>query len=1007
MTRLHVLFIYCGCFSVFLSPQTIYAQERCGMVAYEEIRHTKTSRFETDSQFEQWIERKINENRIRTFGVNRIQTSTYTIPVVVHIIHNGEPVGTGTNISDVQILSQIQVINDDFKRLNVDRTNTPAEFQAVAGSLDIQFVLAKQDPEGIVTNGITRTLGTKTSWSLCDNSEFKALNYWPAENYLNLWVLNFTGYIGYAQLPVSNLPGLEGSSADRLTDGVVVNYKDFGSTDGGFFVLDPQYNKGRTATHEIGHIFGLRHIWGDGNCATDYVDDTPPQSGQTSGCPSNPQPSCDAIQIHKMFQNYMDYSNDVCMNIFTLGQDARMEVVLQNSPRRLSLLTSPGATDPVLFANDLGIRRIITPAAAECSSPVTPQIEVRNYGTNPITSAQAQLSLNGSVIETKNFSSLNLNTGQLTTLSFNALSFTPTSSQQVSFQITLTNGATDGKSSNNAASVQVTVPITVSIPFVEPFNSLPTGWSVVNPDNDITWANVIAPDNNPTNRAMYMPYSSYDNLGTTDWLVTPSFNVSTPLSTQLRFDVAYVFNPSSCNNGDGLKVYALPGCNSDLSQGILLYSKSGSALATASQNFPFVPNSDAQWRKSEVVSLSTLTGVTRWQLAFVATNGKGNNLYIDNVVINDQVVNDIGLTGIESPGLVHCQTNPGIQFKVKNFSTANIISFQAQRSVNGGNPVSQTFSSSLAVGEEKIFALNAVTLLTGLNQIELTITLPNGLPDTSPGNNILTFNSNVDQFADASPLRQNFDNPLQVPWLIATPLNAKAWELATTNQNQSIVYKAYTNTTLSEESWFVSPVLDLSRYAIQTLFFDLSYAQKVPAEDRLRVLASKDCGLTYKTVLFDQPGSVFSIAPSNSSWSPVSSADWKRQYIGLDSVVGKQNIRLAFIATNAHGNNMYVDNIEIFAGTDSNPPMTSVPYQLYYSTHNSQSDLALTFNLAEKKDVRLQIFSVIGQVVADNLLPDTLNQTYYFDLSIQATGIYLFRLQIDNQVSTTKVYIGH
>jgi len=786
---------------------------------------------------------------------------------------------------------------------------------------------------------------------------------------------------------------------------VIVNYREFGSVADGSFNLDNRYNKGRTATHEIGHIFGLRHIWGDGSCATDYVNDTPFQLNQTTNCPVHPQPSCEVPHPNKMFQNYLDYSYDDCMNIFTQGQVARMIIVLQNSPRRASLTISPGATTPLLVADDLGIRRIVTPSSGECNSPAVPQIEVRNYGTNTIASAQLEIRLNGSLQESKSFSSLNLSPDQLTTLSFN--SFVPTSGVVVSFQVTQTNGITDGKTSNNAASVQLTVPGNIALPFTEPFNSLPAGWTITNPDGDMTWINVTAPDGSPANKAMSMNLDAYtNNIGTTDRLSTPSFTLASPLSSQLRFDVAYSQVPGFSD--DKLKVYALPGCNPDLSQGILLYEKSGAALSTAPYVNAFVPNSASQWRKSEVISLNALTGSSKWQLALISTNGNGNNLYVDNVQVNNQVLNDIAITGITSPGLVHCQSSAAIKFTVKNFSTTAITSFQTQRSVNSGTAVSQTFSNfSMAVGEERIFTLNAISLQNGKNQIALSIDLPNGLPDTSPTNNSLTFNSYVDNTKDASPLRQNFDESLQIPWIIASPPNALSWEGIQTNKKQSVVYHAYSNTSLSDQSWLVSPVLDLTRYDQQSLFFDLSYAVNGTREDRLKVLASTDCGVTYDINLFDRSGTEFSSGTSTLPWVPATDNDWKRQYIQLDTVSGKSNVRLALVINNGNGNNLYVDNIEIFAGSDSNPPMTTVPYQLYYSTHNTQSDIALTFNLVKKEDVRLQIFSAMGQLVTDNILPETLNQTYYFDLSLQATGIYLFRLQIENQVRTTKVYIGH
>src|SRR6267142_1822468 len=353
------------------------AQERCGTVNYEKLRKQLHPNLESTDQFEQWMKAKLGQLKLRRQGADRTQSTGHTIPVVVHVIHNGEANETGLNISDAQISSQIDVINIDYPRLNADTTNTPAEFKSAAGSIDVHFVLAKQDPEGLPTTGIVRVQGTKTGWTLADNATFKALSYWPAENYLNIWVLKFvdpSGIIGYAQLPVSSLPGLENGSDDRLTDGIAIDYRAFGS--GNFPSLFSQFNKGRTATHEIGHILGLRHIWGDVNSCTgtDYVDDTPPQDASTNGCPLQPQAPCKVnnIPVDKMFQNYMDYTDDPCMNIFTKDQINRMVTVLGNSPRRASLLVSPGATDPVSVANDLGVRRIVAPTKTACPTTTAP-----------------------------------------------------------------------------------------------------------------------------------------------------------------------------------------------------------------------------------------------------------------------------------------------------------------------------------------------------------------------------------------------------------------------------------------------------------------------------------------------------------------------------------------------------------------------------------------------------------------------------------------------------------
>jgi len=325
-----------------------YGQERCGTVPYTQWMRQTGALTESDAQFEQWLNEKI-QHRKREQKEKRLQATAHKIQVVVHIIHRGESIGVGTNLSDTQVISQLQVLNKDFKRQNDDAVNTPAEFQSVAGASDIEFVLAQTDPNGMPTSGINRVVGFKPDFTIEDDEALKAQSYWPAENYLNIWVCYLTDRFGYTQFPVSTLPGLDNSSKNRLTDGVVISFEVFGSSDYGNFLLHPFYNRGRTTTHEVGHFFGLRHLWGDvTNCkGDDYVDDTPPQSLLTLGCPSHPQKECPADDPNnKMFQNFLDYTDDECMNLFTQGQVDRMLTVLENSPRRASLLLPLSAEQP-------------------------------------------------------------------------------------------------------------------------------------------------------------------------------------------------------------------------------------------------------------------------------------------------------------------------------------------------------------------------------------------------------------------------------------------------------------------------------------------------------------------------------------------------------------------------------------------------------------------------------------------------------------------------------------
>ncbi|QJX46347.1 T9SS type A sorting domain-containing protein [Hymenobacter taeanensis] len=259
-------------------------------------------------------------------------TATLTIPVVVHVLYNT----TAQNISDAQIQSQIDVLNEDFNKLNSDVSKTPAAFAGLAANAGIQFTLAKRSPSGTATTGIERKQTSTTSWGTDDRMKSTTtggLNAWPAGQYLNLWVCNLSGgVLGYAQFP--------GGAAS--TDGVVILSSAFGR--GGS--SSAPFNLGRTATHEVGHWLNLRHIWGDASCGNDLVSDTPTQQTSNYGCPSFPHVTCSNGSNGDMFMNYMDYVDDACMYMFSNGQSSRMNALFASGGARASLLTSAGGTAP-------------------------------------------------------------------------------------------------------------------------------------------------------------------------------------------------------------------------------------------------------------------------------------------------------------------------------------------------------------------------------------------------------------------------------------------------------------------------------------------------------------------------------------------------------------------------------------------------------------------------------------------------------------------------------------
>lgn len=252
------------------------------------------------------------------------------IPVVVHVVYNT----AAENISDEQIKSQIAALNRDYRRRNSDSVNTPERFKPFAADAAIEFVLASADPLGKPTTGIVRTKTSVKSWSLDDKikkGQTGGADSWDSKSYLNIWVGNMAQVLGYASLP----------GADAVVDGVVINFSAFGTIG-----TAAPYNMGRTAVHEVGHWLGLKHIWGDAACGDDGVDDTPKQGTFTTGSPSGFRSSCSNAPLGDMYMNFMDFTNDAAMNLFTYGQKAKMRSLFNPGGARSSLLQSKGLSLP-------------------------------------------------------------------------------------------------------------------------------------------------------------------------------------------------------------------------------------------------------------------------------------------------------------------------------------------------------------------------------------------------------------------------------------------------------------------------------------------------------------------------------------------------------------------------------------------------------------------------------------------------------------------------------------
>jgi hypothetical protein len=330
-----------------------------------------------------------------------------TIPVVVHVVYKT----ASQNISDDQVRSQIDVLNEDYRKINVDTNNTPEIYKPLAGDAMIEFCLAAVDPNGDTTSGITRTATTKVNFSLGDSIKSAALggaDPWPADQYLNIWVCNLSdNVLGYATLPTND-------PVPPANDGVVVFYKAFGREG----ILSSTYNLGRTCTHEVGHWLGLTHIWGDdgGSCSgSDNIADTPNQADANFGCPAFPHITCS--NQGDMSMNYMDYTDDACMNLFTLDQCTKMNAVLNSS--RESLKSSPAGCQGVKFSLDASISKIIYPLDTVNALSFQPQVQVTNRGLINLDNVQIYYQVDGQDPAIFEFQgSLVTNASQVITLPF-------------------------------------------------------------------------------------------------------------------------------------------------------------------------------------------------------------------------------------------------------------------------------------------------------------------------------------------------------------------------------------------------------------------------------------------------------------------------------------------------------------------------------------------------------------------------------------------------------------
>jgi PKD repeat protein len=526
-------------------------------------------------------------------GAERVD---YTIPVVFHIIHNNGP----ENISDEQVFDAVRVLNEDFNRENLDWQNVEPAFLDLVADIGITFVLAKKDPNGNCTKGITRTVSPLTNQG---DQEMKELIQWPRNKYLNIWVAaSADGAAGYTYRPgaVANWPE---------ADGIVLLHNYTGA------IGTSSPSRSRTLTHEVGHWINLKHTWGDSNepglqenCDDDdSVTDTPNTIGWTNCTLSGA--SCGSAQDN--VENYMEYS--YCSKMFTLGQKTRMLAAVnagtaqRNQLVSASNLTATGVNDaPILCAAEF-----VSNATIICAGSSVNYSDVSFYGVTSRT-----WDFPGGTPSTS--------TEEDPVVVYN---------EPGTYSVTLnvSDGSANLSTTQNAVITVIANP-GAAVPAVEGFETISAlngpEWYVNNPTGGNTFAITSTAAYTGAKSARLL--NSTAMAGTTDELLSQTFDMSASTDIILTFRYAYAKRNSTSD--DVLTVSVSNNCGESWSiRKIMRGSTNLTTGGVVTGNF--IPNS-SQWGYAEVTNISSTSAVSDFRFKFTFESDGGNNLYIDDININ-------------------------------------------------------------------------------------------------------------------------------------------------------------------------------------------------------------------------------------------------------------------------------------------------------------------------------------------------------------------------------------
>jgi hypothetical protein len=974
------------------------------------------------------------------------------IPVVVHIV-----LPNPASVTDAQVQQQVDKLNLDFSGLNADSTNLrPMYPYSLRGHSKVRFVLAKQDSRQTGTTGIERRCSnTRFDGSERDPIKVTAeggLDAWDPVNYLNIWVGNTSlpGVLGYGTYPYSVAGYVKPPQA---FDGIVINNNAFGNNTSVY-----PANRGRTLVHEMGHFLGLFHIFQGGCSDSDFsaaafdtgnTDDTPAQSAGTgygvpgeNACPSGSVSSgCAANPSSRLYQNYMDYTDDPCMSMFTANQVVRMETALDLF--RPTLKTSAAANPAVTYSKDLQAVAAVGPNAGNpaylpCNSTIgnlsfcsnqeifyiAPSLVIRNMGASAINEVEVWYKIdNGPALLNKKL------TIPPSIVSMDTLTITLQ-------PIGLSNGVhdlrlfthnpdnvADEHPSNDTLRLVIEMELPESQPVSEDFEAKAfpsTGWKTVNPDQDqYGWERSIA-GHKSGQAAAFINFYDYDKPGSIDDLVTPAVDIAFADSIILGFERAYKeFDTSVDDFSDTLEILVSEDCGASYKT---VWKNGGAGLASVPGStglFSWSPG-DGEWKQATIdLRPFVSTSAHSIRVIFRAKNGYGQNLFLDDISLKAivQPIRDAGIVRIDGPVRI-CNGNFLPSVVIVNLGEDTLRKLSVRYSVDGGPVNSYRWAGSLRKFQQATVAFDNILLSAGVHQIRFFIDSPNDLQDERASNDS-TF-ARLFVFTEVNaPLTEGFDATTFPPlhWDSEATTSQFRWQRAThaaQGQPASAWVNNNSNTAHGSRQELLSPVIRVDKADSILVTFDLSHVSKdypftSSPSDTLQVLLTLDCGKTFTSVYkkwgpqlntlnLAYPGNV---TRDSIGFFPQSKSEWRSESINITGAVGNAaTFQLIFRNINNNDNNLYLDNIAVkeLILPDA---LKTAGYRVY---PNPTSGVFYVRHYLPPMNLEgIQVVNASGQLLSILRYKGNAPAMIPVDLTNHAPGIYTVRLKYKERTVIEKI----